>query len=1011
MEKLPKLTPSKALLPARMSLNLDALGEVRFATLDFPFAKALHTFEVELTTAYNNKHRRDQKEKLAYEDRPPFRQLNTALMACCPVLVHAFEKYGDVRRMVAIDRLERDPQTGAIHSIGSQFPAADAFRELIEEWIDQWMINTELIELVNSDPALKSAMKALKKALAQPETAWQEDVTLRDLVNGLSHHDAMGYDIIPAAIIALLHGQTMYLHTRRDDRLPIMWRKAHDGGARGLHLVSQPFQKFSSKSNRHNKKALDNDEPEETKDGFYVYRLDVRVQTQVGHQDAAGHLKPWIFLDVGMRRYPHEAFKKDQVFGRNLSVLFGFNREQLSPAEQAKLARYPHDSTLVKLRVRVKDSPTWDDNLSQLLSAYGLSPLDDAKEVLAAPARYGNLGSGEEFKGNEYYLIHAEGRKYGDEETKRGHGHAVQVGFTLKERTEIVQRVLELLPDVLTPDAPFEQDLAAPKGRNVPEALRSYDFFEPTKQDSEKREAEKLESTLEAIRFALQAGGHDLLDIAIIHSSADFLQAASEKLRAILPGGEAGNPPFVCIHTVNLSPMYFMSLDGGGLDPYSRSPEHRKQWTEQMKRSRQQKVEEWHKGLNTKIGWRPGARRLALIESFYETKDFKADHESQQIKGAVRQACSRQGIASQFLGTFAFSESTTLKAGDEGRLESAVLDLLLRQTGARYGTPADLYARAAMLPPEYASTLDVVAFWHEDKFLPLHPNGKHLVTVMAVRLRADGRVEVITPQTLDRGWLSYVEAGPLLGKLVAEQRSAIRSKQPNPLQLRNDAVMGFVQAVLTKHLDAPTVAVVPAAWWRNASDGYQGARWPQLGNKRLFANRNVLDFKHIPGCETFTRDDARFANLVGVVRLRMDDETPQYTAGTPIWDAAQQTGDVDVLSGYVDCTVRDPLHYFSLAGESGLQKEQSANYSGLKNAYKMDLNVDYSYRHAHLLELVPFFLREDFQHEDAQKTLCRCVHLLRVSPAFSKANILLPYPMHLAKVMIDDLLCIVDIYT
>jgi len=216
VEKLPKLTPSETLLPARMSLNLDALSELRFATLDFPFAKALQAFEVELTNAYNNKHRRDPNEKLAYEHRPPFRQLNTALMACCPVLVHAFEKYSDVRRMVAIDRVEIDPETRAIRSIGSQFPATDAFRELIETWIDQWMINTELIELVNDDPTLRSAMKALKKALAQAETAWQEDVTLRDLVNGLSRDDAMGYDIIPAAIIALLHGQTLYLNTRRD---------------------------------------------------------------------------------------------------------------------------------------------------------------------------------------------------------------------------------------------------------------------------------------------------------------------------------------------------------------------------------------------------------------------------------------------------------------------------------------------------------------------------------------------------------------------------------------------------------------------------------------------------------------------------------------------------------------------------------------------------------------------------------------------------------------------------
>lgn len=80
----------------------------------------------------------------------------------------------------------------------------------------------------------------------------------------------------------------------------------------------------------------------------------------------------------------------------------------------------------------------------------------------------------------------------------------------------------------------------------------------------------------------------------------------------------------------------------------------------------------------------------------------------------------------------------------------------------------------------------------------------------------------------------------------------------------------------------------------------------------------------------------------------------------------------------------------------------------VKDGYKTEIEEDYAYKHAQLVELLPFFVRDDFRSEEGHKQLCRCVHFLRVSPAFSKSNILLPYPMHLAKALLDDLLCIVD---
>ncbi|MEP7287810.1 MAG: hypothetical protein ABI947_18805 [Chloroflexota bacterium] len=56
--KRPKLKPSEILLPARMSLNMEALSDVHFAVLDFPYEKALRTFTNTLRDRYNTKNNR-----------------------------------------------------------------------------------------------------------------------------------------------------------------------------------------------------------------------------------------------------------------------------------------------------------------------------------------------------------------------------------------------------------------------------------------------------------------------------------------------------------------------------------------------------------------------------------------------------------------------------------------------------------------------------------------------------------------------------------------------------------------------------------------------------------------------------------------------------------------------------------------------------------------------------------------------------------------------------------------
>jgi len=72
--------------------------------------------------------------------------------------------------------------------------------------------------------------------------------------------------------------------------------------------------------------------------------------------------------------------------------------------------------------------------------------------------------------------------------------------------------------------------------------------------------------------------------------------------------------------------------------------------------------------------------------------------------------------------------------------------------------------------------------------------------------------------------------------------------------------------------------------------------------------------------------------------------------------------------------------------------------------YKTDEGGGIAFKHQTIVEFVPFFL----QKEDDPQAWCHIPHFMRISPGWDGGNIVFPYPMHLAKCMIEDQLCIVD---
>jgi hypothetical protein len=131
-------------------------------------------------------------------------------------------------------------------------------------------------------------------------------------------------------------------------------------------------------------------------------------------------------------------------------------------------------------------------------------------------------------------------------------------------------------------------------------------------------------------------------------------------------------------------------------------------------------------------------------------------------------------------------------------------------------------------------------------------------------------------------------------------------------------------------------------------------------------------------------------------------ETPQYFAIQQDDEGIKEEKDLSHLTGFIDTqTESEFFHYLSVGRLPTTAAKEQRGKPGL---YKTDEGGGIAFKHQTIVELVPFFLQE----MDNPQAWCHIPHFLRISPGWDGGNIALPYPMHLAKCMIEDQLCILD---
>ncbi len=456
------------------------------------------------------------------------------------------------------------------------------------------------------------------------------------------------------------------------------------------------------------------------------------------------------------------------------------------------------------------------------------------------------------------------------------------------------------------------------------------------------------------------------------------------------------------------------------------APKDGSDFDKQIRKQHQAKRDAWRTFLKQRIidPLNPDATAYCFtIIEIGQTKK-KGILPQQNIKGAVREACILEKISSQMVQTVkpkpSEKEDTqpSYSKKTKGRVMNAVLDATLRQIGALYGLPSEIYEQAK-ISKEIAPELDVIAFCRCKK----NQYQGDIHYALAVRLRATGAVDVLLPDT--NNWTPYPQAGIAVGQIFSDARRdqlAQRQKRVNSkIKLNGTDLVQFVAHVVTQHLDRPTIVLIEAEGWRNErGDDDDGKIWFQLKNEYLLAHRDVLDFRHVPGHNcVYTRDNTQLNNLLAVVRFRTGKETPQYITNRKAWNEHSTARDLQHLSGFYDKSVPELLHYFSVGQLPETQKGQDTPTA--RELYMLDFHrnerdsrydeygANIPFKHQQMVEMVPFFVHPDFQTEECLKALCRVPHYLRITPAWSMGNILLPYPMHLGEQLIKDHLCILGI--
>jgi hypothetical protein len=939
---------SSSIIPLRFRIDETYLRDKEVSISRFAYEQACKDFLDSMQQLSSRNH----------PENPPYRRLNTVLTALAPTLAHPFESYRNT------DTGHSERQLLVVGEDVKRQPKAEQISDVLYEWGKQWGYQSFENEV---NGAGRDAHQRLLDLLQQPAQQWH-DIDAAFLFLNLDSGTQMGFKAIPSLLASLLAGRESVINGRT-----IKWRLTQDGD-NGLAVISQPFLAEYQEKNPVTHVV-------EFKKGTFAYKLEFCLQTQVGST------RPWIHLYVRCSRYVDGPLTK-QNWQHDVSVKMG--------VEQPRLSGWEWSPTLVTLPVAGgKSNPRWDEHLVPLLAAMKARSLVVPSELFLAPLQYreANLHS----LYDEYFVLHTEGFKP---------KHKVKTGFDFAELREVANSVSELLGLELSVGKTLTSDLSTSFMHldKLPLSMCDIDEFSrktftrkhPSQTEDEARRQNRLERQRIVLQALRRAADNQPIVIYLCWSDTFTGKHLKQELyRALFI--EEGDPWPTDI-TLAIPPKPIPSpllqpLDSGQLDSrdhykpgvaWNVRQEFKKAWDAQMRQSFGDKTRAWESYLRSIQKNRSGYG-MVLIE--LPKLDEKKYYKDQNIKGAVRRACNKLGLASQMIFPLIpvkklIADKKDIIPESQGRERNAVADLLYRQTGLMYEQPRGLYSKAG-LSQELAEQLHVVGLYKLRKYSP------KIHYPIAIRLYPDGTYRVLLPQQSER-WLSLIEASKIIGDLFLHRKA-------QDIDLPDAELARFAAQVFTSINDVPALVMLEAQDWRNYN------LLPQFANGKA-SLQNQLNLTHVKSSERmYNLSDLPNLRIIRLRPIGSLGETPQYV---PVLEDEEEqlTEDSDFkrLTGFIDTQAESPFfHYLSIGR---MPKTAATKQSSKQSRYKLDEGGGIAFKHQTIVEFVPFFL----QPGDDAKAWCHIAHFMRVSPAWDGGNILLPYPLHLAKDLLEDQFCILE---
>ncbi len=937
----------------RARLNPEGLAAEKVWFLVFPYHEALNNFLKQMASFHRN--------KLPYWKRPPWRWLNALLVATVPSLVHPFIKglSKNERHMLILDGFPR--------------PDQDQIKLLIQVWIERWV--ERCFSQERRRPEGEEAYQQLLAGLASPATQWQW-TTAGEIMGQYNH--PLTYTALPSLLAARLAGKESTIHIfqrdGKDEAVKVKWQLAQRPGSNRLILVSNPV--LSHYEREYDEKLV-------ITEGHYAYLVEFMPHTVPGDRE------PFIHIQVSCRRYVEKPVTRF-LYGRATTVMVGLRQPRVIAPDWPGLASAAPE-IFIPLRIRgIKDIRWWwDDRIVELLldlkKAFGIyfphSEQVDVRPLLSPsvlgknPRAYWGSDDPAETM-DRYFLLYAEGIKP---------RHALGTSYSTAEFYGIWQAILAEYRETLSPEPPLIRDAATAKLGKTVSMMSFWDLNEPEIDKATNRPRRRRVSTpldeKHKIRHLDEAAvrtltteavnrvyGQEPVTVLLLYVSQEMYEKKKQQLT------QCSLFPRITVQGQRIDGRLVASLNSGGIDPdelaqpevaeEERVRQHRERQTHLMQAQAKRK-ESWKQFLQPLLPERGAAFVLIEIpEDSWEDPDASP-------RGAIRGASVDLALGSQLLSSLTGNESV-----DQSRIKNAIADLLVRQTGLIHGDIRELYCQAG-IPAPIAKQLTVIGLYRH------RSNTYGLDYPLAVRILPQGRVEMLLPDD-KQSWQPYESAQFALGQLFLAASVLKRDERENILKLKPEIIERFV-AHICLNTKGPTLIFLEATDFRNV--------WQQMQNPHLQEiNKLIFSTESEPFLPADVPD-------TWVVRLREAgnlSETPQYVRLYE--DPKTQEETLRFADGLYIVGPSGEFTVYHSIGRGPTHKREAEIF----DYAKVGEGGRESFKHHHVLEIIPFFLSSGIE----QDALARTGHFLRSIPSWENGNILLPLPNHLARKAIGDYLCL-----